>query len=259
MGSLKVITLFTSVFMLFIESGQAQDASMATMGMTTMGMPAMEDWKIVAIVVPCVVGGLAIIICICCCCCCHGGAAGAGGAGANMMCCNPNGGCGPGCDPNCCGPAGCDPNGCCGPHGSNACCGPQCDANACCGPQCDANACCGPMCHPATCCGPECCGPCCCPVHTAAAPVVTQYATRGQIWPQQAYDYRCGPPGAIGASNQCNAPVSNVSNVPVNGGIYGRSMDAGYSSGPVYGGGPAFGGGAQCGPCQQQPRYPSRF
>jgi len=83
-----------------------------------------------------------------------------------------------------------------------------------------------------------------------------QYATRGQIWPQQAYDYRCGPPGAV-----CGAGNMGVSSVPVNGGMYGRSQDVNYSSGPVYGGGAqVYGGGAaQCGPCQQQPRLPSRY
>lgn len=154
-----------------------------------------------------------------------------------MMCCDPNHGCGPMCDPNCCGPM-CD---------CSQCCGPMCDYNQCCGPMCDCNQCCGPMCDPAMCCGPhccgpECCGPCCYAQPVTTAPVVTQYATRSQIWPQQACNYRCAPPGAV-ASDQ-----GVISTVPVNGGPYGRSMDANYSSGPIYS------SGAQCAPCAQQPR-----
>lgn len=34
---------------------------------------AMETWKLVAIVVPCVVGGLTLITCFVCCCCCRNG------------------------------------------------------------------------------------------------------------------------------------------------------------------------------------------
>jgi len=112
----------------------------------------------------------------------------------------------------------------------------MCDCNACCGPMCDPAMCCGPQCCDPQCCGP-CCGPCCYVQPVAPAPVVTQYATRGQIWPQQACNYRCAPPGAVGSAQA-------VSSVPVNGGVYGRSMDV------TYGGA----GGGQCAPCGQQPR-----
>lgn len=224
MGALKTTIFVCSVFMLYVGSTHAATTPTTPAGggggMGT--TPMMEDWKIIAIVVPCVVGGLALLFCLICCCCCQGGAGGGGG----YMCCDPNA-CGPMCDPSmCCGPQ------CCGPQ----CCGPMCDPNMCCGPHCCGPQCCGPMCDPAMCCGPHCCGPCCYVQPVTTAPVVTQYATRGQIWPQQACNYRCGPPGAVGSS-QC------TSSVPVNGGVYGRSLDTTYS-----------GGAAQCGPCGQQPR-----
>jgi len=239
MGATKVFVFVASVFLLCIASTQA--ASTPAGGSNTPAPGMMEDWKIVAIVVPCVVGGLALLICLMCCCCCQGG-------GGGMMCCDPNYCCGPMCDPNCCGPM-CDPN-CCGPMcDCNQCCGPMCgpmcDCNQCCGPNCgpmcDCNQCCGPMCDPAMCCGPQCCGPCCYVAPVTTAPVVTQYATRSQIWPQQACNYRSSPPGAIGGYGG----GQGVSNVQVNGGPYGRSMDANYSSGGAQ-------GGAQCGPCGQQ-------
>ena len=223
MGAVKVITFVFSFLLLCIDSGSTthEPDYNTTMPMTTKspmtGM--MEDWKIVAIVVPVVIGGLALLMCLMCCCCCQGGA---GGGGGGWMCCDPNsGGCGPMCDPNCCGPM-CDPN----------CCGPMCDCNACCGPMCDPAVCCGPQC-----CGPQCCGPCCYVAPVTTAPVVTQYATRSQIWPQQACNYRSAPPGAVMSDRA-------VSSVQVNG-PYGRSMDCNYGSGPIYG------GGAQCGPCGQ--------
>jgi len=231
MGSLKAIVFVVSVFLLYIESSHAASTPMPGSG-TTSGM--MEDWKIVAIVVPCVIGGLAVLLCLICCCCCQGGAAG------GMMCCDPNYGCGPMCDPNCCGPM-CDCNACCGPMCDPAmCCGPHCCDPNCCGPQCCGPQCCDPNCCGPQCCDPNCCGPCCYVQPVAHAPVVTQYATRGQIWPQQACNYRSAPPGAVTSSQ-------TVTSVPVNGGMYGRSMDGAYGSAPMYG------GGGQCAPCGQQP------
>jgi len=181
MGLMKAIVFVCCVFLLYIESTHA-----GTMAPTTMwsggggggGGSKMEDWKLVAIIVPCVVGGLSLLICLMCCCCCQGGAAGGG-----MMCCDPNY-----CNA-CCGPM-CDPAMCCGPH----CCGPMCDPAMCCGPQC-----CGPMCDPAMCCGPQCCGPCCYVAPVTTAPV-TQYATRSQIWPQQACTYNSSPVYGGGAA-----------------------------------------------------------
>jgi len=131
-----------------------------------------------------------------------------------------------------CGNGGnCDP--CCGMCGN---CG-NCDP------------CCG-MCGGA-------CGPCCTtqPAPVVAGPVMTtQYHARGQIWPQQAYNYRCAP-GAVpdagcGQMAVAQAPVIRqepyVSNVGVNGG-YG-----GYSGAPIRAQqSPCYAGA----PCSQQGPY----
>jgi len=201
-------------------------------------MEEMPTWKKIAIIVPCVIGGIAFLTCLLCCCCGRGG--GANGPYSGMMCCG---------EPS--------NNQCCGPMCGDQCCGPQ---QQCCGPQ---QQCCGPTggnCDP-TCgmCGPCCeCGTCCpqqpvhhmAPVTTAPAACGPQYMTRGQIWPQQACNYRNPPPGSVPDAGygygQAPTPVIRqepyVSNVGVNAG-YGRSCDTGYC------------GGAPSGPPARYSRY----
>lgn len=66
----------------------------------------LETWQLVAIIVPCVVGGLTLLVSLIYCCCCRGGMGGTAG-------CCPMGN-------DCCGPAACYCGPCCGD-----CCEPQ--------------------------------------------------------------------------------------------------------------------------------------
>lgn len=215
-----------------------------------------EDWKKVAIIVPIVFSGVALLITLLYCCCCRSPAYGQG-AGSWWDCGNCWNCRGCGCDGGNCNGCGCNDGYCCG-----------CDCRGCgdcrnCG--CDGGMCRG--CGDCRVCGCDCrgCG-CdgCCPADdgryysnqmvysSSQGPVITGPPVPAVVR-ESAYVYGSSPPQD---NRGYTSPYTNVSSIPVNNhGPYGGIRSGGGYGGNSYGwappprpvGGSPYSGGCGCG------------